>query len=540
MLNHVYYVDYHARVSENSILGQQTYRKAQVNLSTKKIVSVDSANTSEKDVVASGIMRTVRVYDPEFNVVGETFAGKDDKMDKWEELGSFLTINGAKYVYLVYNTSIYGDRNAFDIPPRSEFINFPDHFTIDLNGATIKASQTTDIRGGCVISLGNNVDTHIINGNLAGNYKDFDFRLASIREGTSHPAELQAVIGTYNSRYCSFENLDISYPTGYDCAISGAQNDGGSSFNSNVSASNNYTRVDLSDGTIINSSQESNSEFITTNAITITGATEVRTGCWGYAGYRMGKKREIFYSFYDSQSNYIETIKSKFYYPCKVPTGAKFVKVTAYGLYNKFENADKLQVWFGGIRLSRNIVVKNCNWHDTRTCALSASNVRGFLIDNCTFTDCVTCAERYMFHYFVTDFEDGWQNMANVQVSNTTLTRGKGSEHFLVYFCEGFNFINNKGWRIQNNGGIESGFIEGNQFTRFSHAINYMSPHSFLIFRNNTMNELLISYNPSTEDVVNENVVLPELEMEDTTIKNKCSYSNLKLRNSMNGDIWND
>lgn len=94
----------------------------------------------------------------------------------------------------------------------------PDDFVIDLNGATIK-QVTDDIHRAWnhVFYLNANRNTHIKNGKIIGSYtretiKDAYLKQAHRSGGVWEGADILTLAG---SRYCSFENLEISNLTGY-------------------------------------------------------------------------------------------------------------------------------------------------------------------------------------------------------------------------------------------------------------------------------------------------------------------------------------
>lgn len=501
MLKRTYWVDYHAVDG----FGTQTYFRCVVQ--DEAIISVETI--SEQEVINAEV-QTIKTN--AIPLVGSSYE-KDD--------GTY---------YLVRNTSASGDE-----------IQFPDEFTIDLNGGTIAATACDDVSGGVVIKFDGNFDTHIINGNIKGNYEIYDFPAGSRKLGANAPAEWLAATSVNSSRYCSLEGLDISGSMGYDAAITQ---------NNTVVAEpvlTNSQRVDLQTGEIVSANG-----FVTTQKISLTNATAmgampnryIAFGRTGYAGYvNMGVQRECFVSFYDSSDAYIGSVKTRLYYLVSVPANATKAIYTLYGkVYdeNNPNNIDwKLGNNHGVLRLfcphaSRAIKYKGCHWHDTRTTAISYMLAKNVLIEDCTYHNIARERGEYGVTRVFGGLEDSWNWCNGVRINNIECDLGQGSNYFFVNFAFNFEFCNTKGMRLGINGGLESGFVEGNNFimapsyAALTIGLNSRCYHPHVVYRGNKIDSLSVSFADGAE---------PTVVMSDTEIKNFCGYPYLRLINSINGDM---
>lgn len=91
---------------------------------------------------------------------------------------------------------------------------FPDTFTLDLNGSTVSALQASDLNEGTILMIADCYDTHIINGNTRGTFKGKDYN-------SEDTAEWLCNVMITGSEFCSFENIDDFYSTGYDGECNG-------------------------------------------------------------------------------------------------------------------------------------------------------------------------------------------------------------------------------------------------------------------------------------------------------------------------------
>lgn len=401
-------------------------------------------------------------------------------------------------------------------------IVFPDGFTVDMNGSTFAATMCDDIQNGVIVELQNNFDTHIINGTINGNFDGFDFAAAATNIGRSNPSEGLGVTSMGNSRYCSFNNLEISNSVGYECGI------GGSYGSISYPTFTDGQRINLSDGTVV-----SETGMSCTGSINISGVKEVSLGRNGYAGY-MGTQREILFSFYDASNAYIKTIKSKQYFLCKVPSGSKYVRVSGFGPSSSWpstSDAGQLNL-FKDPQISKNVEFTDCYWHNTRTSAITPSKVKGLRFINCSYKDIATLNNNYAITRLLGDFEDGWQWLNQVTFKGCSCVKNNGDDILNVIYCNGFNFSENEGIYIRDNGGFEYGIVENSNIPAYEANRNSRCLHPAVVYKGNTIGTLTVSYDSVSQAA--EKVVA----MRDSTITKYCSYGDLHLRRTKNGSVY--
>lgn len=546
MLNRTYWVDYHGT------FGTQRYWRVVVR--NNRLISVDEV--TEQDVISNGYVTTVHGSIP---VINGTFG---------DAVVLYFVVNGSYYECTVYDGKITSVKSVSisDIPsgktatnrgsvpyvgepysfPDATYtlvyntstdgahITFPNEFTVDLNGATIRATQCTDLHGGSIIQINGNYDTHIKNGYIVGNYNGFDFATTRRRCGKLFPAEGLGLTSISNmAKYCSFENLDISYSTGYEFGSGG--NYGGFDY-LYMSDGEENKRVDLADGQII-----SETGCIVSALLDLKSASTVAIGRSGQGSYQGGTRREILLSFYDSEKSYIKTIKTKLYSISKVPSGAKYMRITGYGTKAQWPTLGGSGV-LGVNRNSgypTNIVIKDCCWHDTRTCAFTLAGCNGFRVERCRWANIALETGTYQVTKILGDFEDGWQRTRNVYVNGCSAVAGNGMTILSMTYCNKLEWTNNTGFHVTSSG-IEDGLFMDNSFPSLSIGRDYRSMNPHVVYLGNTIGTLSISYEDGAGNTYNTGNVDKVVPMIDTVISNQCMYGNLVLRNSKNGAIFID
>lgn len=488
MLKRTYWIDYH------DVFGTQTYYKC--SFANMVVTSVEEI--SEQTVINDGAITEVVGSVPAIN-------------------SRYNFADGTHY--LVVNTSTLSS------------LEVPGGFTLDLNGSTIATTQFMDLFSGTIFRL-NNYDSHIINGNIKSSYNSFDFDTTKRRTGRGVAAEGVAALNIgAGARYCSLENLDISYTLGYELT-------GGFDFGTQIglNLSNNgteNTRINIANGQQVSSNGMISSDFIELS----DNAETIGFGRRGYGNYDMGTRREVFFSFYNSSKAYIGSIKAKMYTFVRVPTNAKYMRFTGYGgtkaQWPEATNRGLLKI-FVNATMAKNILVKGCTWHDTRTTALTLSAGTGIIISNCHWYNIALESGTHQVTKILGDFEDLSNYCNRYTIRNCFAEKGNGGSDYLgIVYCNHLDFIDNVGIRL-SSGGIESGFIERNKIVRYDlyRRINNPTPH--VIYDKNVIDELEISY--SGDDTIHlDDEVEEVVAMSNTTIVKRCDYKDLRLINSENG-----
>lgn len=411
-----------------------------------------------------------------------------------------------------------------------EPISFPDGFTVDLNGATLAATQCVDLNSGNIIRLDGNFDTHIINGNIVGNYNGFDFAATKANTGVNTVAEgLNATRVSKGSRYCSLEGLDISYTVGYEFTTDGVY--GGFDYLDIESKGIDGKRIDLLSG-----EETDEAGCVVTSYIGLKNASKIAVGRSGQGSYQGGTRRELLFSFYDTNKSYISTVKTKMYYEVKVPSGAVYVRITGYGTKAQWP----LYGGSGVLGVNRNpeyptnIKVKSCSWHDTRTCAFTLGGCNGFRVEGCHWTNIALETGTYQVTKILGDFEDGWQRTRNVFIHDCIAVTGNGMNNVSMTYCNKLEMTGCIGFSVTSSG-IEDGLIADNVFSTLTIGRDYRSMNPHVAYLRNTITTLSVNYSDGSGNTYNSGHVDKTVPMFDSVIKNVCSYSDLLLRNSQNG-----
>ena len=433
-------------------------------------------------------------------------------------------------------------------PCGGDNIVFPNSITIDLNGSTIAATQFNDLIIGQLVYPYRNFDVHIINGSVKGCYDGFDF--ATTLENTGNTGEHISVCAMEASRFCSFENLDISGALGYDGLMS--------SENLIIGTDLSFTdgkRVNLSNGNLIDAENMVVTQKINVNPSWSEGV--ITFGRGGYCGYlNTGTQREIFASFYGSNDTYITSVKSKLYEPIIVPEGAASVIMTGYGvtLADGDENdrdwaweTDRGRLKMFNPRFSHNIIYRNCHWHDTRTTAITNAQSRQCMLDGCTFTNIAKEPAKKDGGWgaitpLLGDLEDSWNWCNGWCIRNCSCVKGSGDNSIKIFYVRNVDIEGCEGIKINDTGGVESGFIENNNFPFLHMYRNRSCYHPCVVYKNNTYGSVLIEYGRFGDNpvVFNNGVAERVVTMVGCVFEKKCGYHYLNLRNSINGDDYVD
>lgn len=425
-------------------------------------------------------------------------------------------------------------------PNGGNYMTFPDSFTVDLNGATIAATQCNDIAVGELVNFNGNTDTHLINGVIKGNLDGFDFAAARQNISNGSSCEWLSVVSMTASKYCSFENLDVSGAVGFDARLKAINTNVGN-WLSDIGLYDNSS-IDLSTGQDV-----VKSDMVRSGYFVVSGREIISFGRNGYNMYLdMGPERILFFCFYDTNDNYLGFIKSHFYRMVKVPVGAAKARFVGYGKIAVDASNDtdwKTSSVRGELmvfrpQLCRNNVTRNCHWHDTRTTAITNMTARGHLLENCTYEN-VSLGTGSVVTPLLGDLEDSWQWASNLYIKGCRWIPSSGQSQLKVYYAKSFEFIGNSGFSFYDAGGIESGVIEDNTMSEFLIDRNRSCYFPSVVMRNNSTGSVSVSYGYFKGNPVNWTHHQAEriVAMTDSTINKECRYDNLLLRRCKNGNI---
>ncbi len=279
---------------------------------------------------------------------------------------------------------------------RTECINIPTNFTVDMNKSTFKLNTVCENNIGIsLVRMDNTFDSHLINGILEGDR--FERKDLGLEYGyNGEPINTLYIAG---GKYSSIEDLTIKSTTGHTIGTEGET----------IAGAGNLTS--FIEGIVINGVLKEDEKWCTSELKDISSLLNdgyIMTGTYlGYRGVK-GESLTIYYNFYDENKEFIETVVGYQYRKCRIPNNSKYVTVSFYGEVNKDSN---ISLFYR--ELGTNWSYKNINFIDTRTTAIATSTCDDLLIENCSFTRCgnsITPA--------AVDFEDGWQECQDVYFRN--------------------------------------------------------------------------------------------------------------------------
>lgn len=356
----------------------------------------------------------------------------------------------------------------------SDKVVLPDHFTVDMNGATFKATQCNDINVSNLVDLKDCFDSHVKNGKLIGNYDGFDFEATKTNTNYNIPGEGLAVAEINGARYSSFEDMEMGYSVGYNLGVFGGKLAGYVGTPGQLAFPNAYYINDQ--GNTVSSTTMSTTELIDISTLLDRG--EIQCNVYlGYGGLALNKA-ELFFHFYDSNSAYKTTIKTRQYQVVKIPSGAKSMRIT--GFTPTTTSSGMTICHTGG---ATNCELINIKSHNTRTCAMHPGIYNHLLIKNCSF-NYVADENEYKVTKLALDFEDGYENGKNLFFINNEVYNGTSA----LTIQRGFNcnVINCRNFGLDLRGHIKGANIKNNFFNDGSIYTTSFDSQSHLKLDNNT------------------------------------------------------
>lgn len=361
----------------------------------------------------------------------------------------------------------------------SDKVVLPDHFTVDMNGATFKATQCNDINVSNLVDLKDCFDSHVKNGKLIGNYDGFDFEATKTNTNYNIPGEGLAVAEINGARYSSFENMEMGYSVGYNLGVFGGKLAGYVGTPGQLAFPNAYYINDQ--GNTVSSTTMSTTELIDISTLLDRG--EIQCNVYlGYGGLALNKA-ELFFHFYDSNSAYKTTIKTRQYQVVKIPSGAKSMRIT--GFTPTTTSSGMTICHTGG---ATNCELINIKSHNTRTCAMHPGIYNHLLIKNCSF-NYVADENEYKVTKLALDFEDGYENGKNLFFINNEVYNGTSA----LTIQRGFNsnVINCRNFGLDLRGHIKGANIKNNFFNDGSIYTTSFESQSHIKLHNNTFLKVL-------------------------------------------------
>ena len=361
----------------------------------------------------------------------------------------------------------------------SDKVVLPDHFTVDMNGATFKATQCNDINVSNLVDLKDCFDSHVKNGKLIGNYDGFDFEATKTNTNYNIPGEGLAVAEINGAKYSSFENMEMGYSVGYNLGVFGGKLAGYVGTPGKLAFPNAYYINDK--GGTVSSTTMSTTELIDISTLLDRG--EIQCNVYlGYGGLALNKA-ELFFHFYDSQSAYKTTIKSRQYQIVKIPSGTKYMRIT--GFTSTTTSSGMTICHTGG---ATNCELINIKSYNTRTCAMHPGIYNHLLIKNCSF-NYVADENEYKVTKLALDFEDGYENGKNLFFINNEVYNGTSA--LTIQRAYNSNVINCRNFGLDLRGHIKGANIKNNFFNDGSIYTTSFESQSHIKLHNNTFLKVL-------------------------------------------------
>lgn len=399
---------------------------------------------------------------------GESISISDAKLNGAALTNLFKEIKNKGYRKIIMLNNVYM------LDYHGDKVTLPDQFTVDMNGATFKAIQSNDINVSNLVDLRDCFDSHVMNGKLIGNYDGFDFEATKNNTNYNIPGEGLAVAEINGARYSSFENMEMSYSVGYNLGVFGG-NKAGYVETPGQLAFNNQCYIDA------NGNQVSSSTMCTTDITdisTLLDRGELQCSVYlGYGGLALNKA-ELFMHFYGNSQNYLKTIKTRQYQVVKIPSGAKYIRITGF---TSSTDSSGLTICCTG--QATNCELINVKSHNTRTCAMHPGIYNHLLIKNCSF-DMVADENEYKVTKLALDFEDGYENGRNLFFINNEVYQGTSA--LTVQRCFNCNVIKCRNFGLDFRGHVKGGLIKNNFFNDGSIYTTSFDSQSHLKLDNNT------------------------------------------------------
>ena len=190
-----------------------------------------------------------------------------------------------------------GQYNVAPGNTRDRAVAVPSNFTLDMNGSKIKHVFTTKGSASLIVKIENNaIDSHIINGYIEGDYDEHDVTVVGDEAAAGSGIEGEGFnCISMGGAFCSLENVDIGWVTGY-CACSGEN----SEYITNAQNVSSFTQCYIdANGNEVNNTNFYTSDFYDIRPIKNNNYKFITAGNYrGYFGY-VGSSEIGYIHFYD-------------------------------------------------------------------------------------------------------------------------------------------------------------------------------------------------------------------------------------------------
>ncbi|WP_289129960.1 collagen binding domain-containing protein, partial [uncultured Clostridium sp.] len=298
-------------------------------------------------------------------------------------------------------------------------IYVPDRFTINMNGATLKENQFTG-DSSLMISLDATFDSHVINGNIEGDYFSHDYANSTNNSEWCMGASISGLC-----KYSSFENMKIKNITGYGGSSGISKKSGYIYFAQALGNVFKLGDISIIDGSIISSTERQSTDFINISSYTKYNYISINK----YLGYQgmLGGSWSLILHFYDNSKKYIKSISTFQYRRTRIPSNSYFMKVT---ILSPTASSD---FWIAYFKVPCHCNFTNIEFNNCRCVGLAQAAMNDMLVNNCEFT-----LNGQSGAFCAYDAEDGWDQMQDITIKNCNFINNYRND---LLTCAGHNFI---------------------------------------------------------------------------------------------------
>lgn len=344
-----------------------------------------------------------------------------------------IKANGYRKAVLLQDTYKidHGDNNN-----RENIINIPDRFTLDLNGSTIKLFYVAEVIPARMMTIEDRFDSHVTNGIFEGDY--IERRDNGTLKGWDSEG-INCFSISQNSRYCSFNNIEVKWISGYGCATGGGGHKKGRIIIADVCPTfTPNTCINDVNGEEIYSDNKSTSSFLDLTPMLNDGNRDISMFNYTYYGGTMGCDNfNLWYSYYDENYNFIDTVFTQMYRKTWIPENAKYLKLT---VTNAEYTPDRMYQ-IVDMPLPVNCSYNHLHAVETRTCAFNPNQCLDFDLSDITMTRCSCDTWGSNPTPVPIDIEDGWFLCNDFYFRNITIDEKSVNASGGVIIRTGFNIL---------------------------------------------------------------------------------------------------
>lgn len=298
-------------------------------------------------------------------------------------------------------------------------IYVPSEFTLDMNNSTLKENQFTGASS-LMISLDATINSHVINGNIEGDYFSHDYA-----NSTNNSEWCMGLSISGSCKYSSFENITVKDITGYGGGNGISQKSGYTYFGKALGNIFKLGDISTIDGSNIVSTIRQSTDFIDISNYVKYDYIAINR----YLGYQgmVGGSWNLILHFYDSNKKYIKSTSAFQFRRTRIPSNSHFMKIT---ILSSTASSDFWMVYF---KVPCHCSFTNIEFNNCRCVGLAQSAMNDMLVSNCNWS-----LNGQSGAFCAYDAEDGWDQMQDITIKNCNFTNNYRND-FLT--CAGHNFI---------------------------------------------------------------------------------------------------